>query len=191
MSGTSKRDEMGVRQQEYKRFEEGKDYLPVCATEETAIIDVIIDRFRPGKTAYRKYESLEDFKMVIVDYFEYIKSNNAQGSKLIPDITGFTLYAGIDRTTLYDWETRRPGEYTETIRMLKNAIAAYKTQLALQNKIPAVVFIASMNNDHNWTTKTKVEITAPGNPLQPTMSLEDIAEKVARDVVIDEDFIDE
>jgi len=188
MSDTGKRDELGVRQQDYKRFKEGKDYLPVCLSEETAIIEVIIDRFGPGKTAYRKYESLEDFKTVIVDYFEYIKTNNAQGSKLIPDITGFTLYAGIDRTTLYDWETRRPGEYTETIRMLKNAIAAYKTQLALQNKIPAVVFIASMNNDHNWTTNTKVEITTPNNQLQPTMSLEEIADKVSRDVVIDEDF---
>jgi hypothetical protein len=188
MSENSKRDELGVRKQEYRRFKEGEDYLPVCASEETAIIDVIIDRFRPGKTTYRKYENLEEFKEVVRDYFEYIKSNNAKGSKLIPDICGFTLFAGIHRSTLDDWVTRRPGEYAETVRMLKNAIAACKTQLALQNKIPAVVFIASMNNDHNWTTNTKVEITTPSNQLQPTMSMEEIAEKVAKDVVIDDDF---
>ena len=183
-----KRDELGVRQQDYKRFVEGKDYLPVCASEEDAIISVIIDRFRPGKTAYRKYESLADFKTVIVDYFEYIKSNNAQGSKLIPDITGFALYAGIDRTTLYDWETRRPGEYTETIRMLKNAIAAYKTQLAFQNKIPSIVFISSMNNDHNWTTNTKLEITTPSNPLGNKLSQEDILARLPQDIPIDGDY---
>lgn len=182
-----RRDEAGVRIQTYSRFQENKDYLPVCASEENAIISVILDRFRPGKTSYRKYEDLEEFKQVVNDYFTYIQLNNENGSKLIPDITGFCLFAGIHRTTLDDWITRRPGDYAETVRMLKNAIAAYKSQLAFQNKIPPVVFIASMNNDHNWTTTNKVEISTPNNALQPSMTMEQIAEKVRTDVVIDID----
>lgn len=182
-----RRDEVGVRIQTYSRFKEGEDYLPVCASEEEALISVILDRFRPGKTSYRKYEDLEEFKQVINDYFTYIQLNNKNGSKLIPDITGFCLFAGIHRTTLDDWITRRPGDFAETIRMLKNAIAAYKSQLAFQNKIPPVVFIASMNNDHNWTTTNKVEISTPSNILQPSMSLEEITKRVQSDVVIDEE----
>lgn len=169
-----RRDENGVRKQNYSRFEEGKDYLPVCASEEDAITSVIIDRFRPGRTSYRKYEDLDEFKQVIVDYFTYIQKNNAEGSKLIPDVTGFCLFAGIHRSTLSDWITRRSGEFADTVMMLKNAIAAYKTQLAHQNKIPAVVFIASMNNDHNWTNNAKVELTAPRNPSEATVPIDDI-----------------
>lgn len=173
-----RRDENGVRQQNYRRFEEGKDYMPVCASEEEAITSVILDRFKPGRSTYRKYEDLEEFKQVVVDYFEYIQENNKNGSRLIPDITGFCLFAGIHRGTLSDWITRRPGEFAETVLMLKNAIAAAKSQLAFQNKIPAVVFIASMNNDHNWTNNAKVEITSPSSQLGDALTPEEIAKRI-------------
>ena len=172
------RDSNGVRMQNYRRFEEGRDYMPVCSTEENAIISVVLDRFKPGRITYRKYEDLEEFKQVVVDYFQYIQDNNSQGSKLIPDITGFCLFAGIHRTTLNDWITRRPGEFAETVLMLKNAIAACKSQLAYQNKIPAVVFIASMNNDHSWTNNAKVEVTTPRDPLIETVPIEELRKLV-------------
>jgi hypothetical protein len=184
----SARDDRGVRQQSYKRFKEGKDYLPIQADETRAIIEVIKKQFQPStKSTRKKYESLSDFKEVILSYFDYIADSNEAGAKLIPDIEGFCCYAGICRDTLNDWEHTRQGEYSDTIKTLKNAIASFKKQLALKGKIPPIVFATDFNNNHGYTQKQEVTLSPIKSQLEPSLTREQIIEKIKTDVVIDID----
>ena len=71
--------------------------------------------------------------------------------RLVPDIEGFCAFAGISRETLNNWETARPGAYSDTIKIFKNTIAAYKKQLAFNGEIPPIVFATDFNNNHGYT----------------------------------------
>jgi len=186
-----KYDERGVRRQVYKRYEEGEDYLPVEADETRAMIEMVKRQFlSPKVRARRKYPDLEDFKAVIVEYFNYIADSNDAGSNLIPDVEGFCTFAGISRETLNDWQRTRPGEFAETIGDLKNAIAACKKQLALRGKIPPIVFATDFNNNHGYTQKQTVELQ-PVNPLGNTLSPDEIAKQIPQDIPINDDWENE
>lgn len=179
---TSARDAQGVRKQNYKRFQEGRDYEPTEAEKTAALCDMFRKGFfdieetpdggevqrKPGRP--RKYEDLGEFVDVVGRYIDYIESKAADGVRLIPDIEGFCAFAGISRDTLNDWERTRPGEYSDTIKRLKNAIAAYKKQLALSGKIPPLVFATDFNNNHGYTQVQKIEMTA-------TRKLDELPEK--------------
>jgi hypothetical protein len=178
------RDEKGVRKQVYKR---DKGLIPVNGEETEALMNIMKRQFLPE--TYRKtykYEDIQEFRAEITSYFDYIADSNNIGAKLIPDIEGFCCYAGICRDTLNDWEHTRNPEFIEVIRAFKNAVASYKKQLALKGKIPPIVFATDFNNNHGYTQKQEINLTTP-NMLQPTMSMEEIAEKVKSDVVIDAD----
>lgn len=169
---TAARDENGVRKQTYRRFQEGRDYEPTEAEKTAALCDMFRKGFfdmeeiegggavqrKPGRP--RKYESIEEFCDVVGRYIDYIEGRAAEGVRLIPDIEGFCAFAGISRDTLNDWERTRPGEYSDTIKRLKNAIAAYKKQLAMAGKIPPIVFATDFNNNHGYTQVQKLEVTA-------------------------------
>jgi hypothetical protein len=180
------RDEKGVRRQVYKR---DKGLIPVNGTETAALMEVMKQQFLPaaGHQGKKQYENLADFKDKIIEYFDYITQKNNDGADLIPDIEGFCCFAGICRDTLNDWERSRPGEYSDTIKAFKNSVAAYKKQLALKGKIPPIVFATDFNNNHGYTQKQDIQITA-NNQLMPTLDLDQIAEKVKTDVVVDADF---
>lgn len=179
---TAARDAQGVRKQNYKRFQEGRDYEPTEAEKTAALCDMFRKGFfdieetpdggevrrKPGRP--RKYEDLGEFVDVVGRYIDYIESKAAEGVRLIPDIEGFCAFAGISRDTLNDWERTRPGEYSDTIKRLKNAIAAFKKQLALSGKIPPLVFATDFNNNHGYTQMQRIEMTA-------TRKLDELPEK--------------
>jgi hypothetical protein len=87
----------------------------------------------------RKLETVEEFREVAERYINYIKDRALDGVRLVPDIEGFCAFAGISRETLNNWETARPGAYSDTIKIFKNTIAAYKKQLAFNGEIPRLV----------------------------------------------------
>ena len=96
-------------------------------------------------------ETVEEFRTVAENYINYIKERALQGVRLIPDIEGFCAFAGISRETLNDWERTRPGAYSDTIKIFKNTVAAYKKQLAFNGEIPPIVFATDFNNNHGYT----------------------------------------
>ncbi|MBE6061813.1 MAG: hypothetical protein E7215_16865 [Clostridium sulfidigenes] len=190
-----KYDERGVRKQVYKRYKEGEDFLPVEADETRAMIEMVKRQFtNPNVRKRKKYVHLEDFRAVIVEYFDYIGDSNDAGSNLIPDVEGFCTFAGISRETLNDWQRSRPGEFSETIGDLKNAIASCKKQLALKGKIPPIVFATDFNNNHGYTQKQTVEIQ-PVNPLGDNLTPEEIEKRIPKsipeDIPIDTEFSEE
>ena len=187
---TAARDEHGARKQNYKRFKEGRDYESIEAEKTTALCDMFRRGFfgieeteeggeirrAPGRP--RKYESVAEFSEVVERYIQYIEDRALEGVQLIPDIEGFCSFAGISRDSLNDWERTRPGEYSDTIKRFKTAIAAYKKQLALSGKIPALVFATDFNNNHGYTqAPQRIEI-AQSKPLEELPSREDIVKRL-------------
>lgn len=158
---TAARDENGVRKQNYSRFKEGRDYEATDTEITTALCDAFLVGFlqtdnpqgeegkRTGRP--RKLETVEEFEEVATNYINYIRDRASEGVRLIPDIEGFCAFAGICRETLNDWERSRPGAYSDTIKRLKNNIAAFKKQLAFSGKIPPIVFATDFNNNHGYT----------------------------------------
>jgi hypothetical protein len=130
---TAQRDENGVRKQSYKRFKEGRDYEPTDAETTAALCDAFLTGFlqteetpeggevqnKGGRP--RKLETVEEFTEVAEKYILYIKDRAAEGVRLVPDVEGFCSFAGISRETLNNWETARPGAYSDTIKRLKTS----------------------------------------------------------------------
>lgn len=156
---TATRDENGVRKQSYKRFKPGRDYEEIETAQAVALCDMMLDGFKRsvadaerGKGGRpRKLETVEEFREVAERYINYIKDRALDGVRLVPDIEGFCAFAGISRETLNNWETARPGAYSDTIKIFKNIIAAYKKQLAFNGEIPPIVFATDFNNNHGYT----------------------------------------
>lgn len=192
--GKPGRDARGVRINNYNESMRGRQ--PIQNTEHEAP-NVLLDAFRRGFNREitttdngdiieekrgggrpRKYPTVESFCDVVNDYINYINDTyNNTGFELIPDIEGFCSFAGIDRSTLYDWETSRSPEYSDVIKELRTAIASYKKQLAMKGKIPPVVFAIDMNNNHDYVQQQKIEVKATSR-LEALPSIDAIQRKL-------------
>lgn len=172
----SYRDERGVRIQTYRRFKEDVDYEPINENEMSAIIGMIRNQNNTtgrGRGQPRKYEDLEEFRGAIDAFWDYISDCNEKGVKLIPDIEGFCAYIGINRSTLNEWEKSRDYDYSAAIKNLKNQIAYCKKQLALNGKIPPIVFATDFNNNHGYVQKQEPQVVVHANARE-LMSIEQI-----------------
>lgn len=167
---TRARDALGVRKATYKRGKEGEDYTAPEADLTAALCDMMRrgifgevetpdgDRVRHPGGRPRKIETVEELREGIERYLDYIEGQAAAGVALIPDTEGLALFLGISRSTLFEWQRSRPGEYSDTIKAALNGIAAYKKQLALKGKIPPIVFATDFNNNHSYIQQSKLEI---------------------------------
>jgi len=123
----------------------------------------------------------------ISDYFNY---SIAEGLK--PNIEGLAMALGIDRRTLWTWETGQTHAKMDSTRMdmikkAKDYIAFLMSDMVMDNKINPITWIFYAKNYFGMKDTQDIQFTAT-NVLQPTMSLEEIADKVAKDVVIDVDY---
>lgn len=193
---TAARDENGVRKNDYRRFKEGRDYEKQTGPDMVTLCDMMsrgifgeeeTEEREKGKGGRpRKYETAEDLQEGIKKYLVYIAEKNAAGVALIPDVEGLALFLGVSRSTLYEWQNSRPGEYSDTIKRTLNAIAAAKKQLALMGKIPPLVFATDFNNNHGYTQQQNIEITA-ARKLEQLPTREDIIKRLPQNTDIDED----
>lgn len=192
---TAARDENGVRKNDYRRFKEGRDYEKQTGPDMVTLCDMMsrgifgeeeTEEREKGKGGRpRKYETVEDLQEGIKKYLVYIAEKNAAGVALIPDVEGLALFLGVSRSTLYEWQNSRPGEYSDTIKRTLNAIAAAKKQLALMGKIPPLVFATDFNNNHGYTQQQNIEITA-ARKLEQLPTREDIIKRLPQNTDIDE-----
>lgn len=183
---TATRDENGVRKQSYKRFKPGRDYEEIETAQAVVLCDMMLDGFKRsvadaerGKGGRpRKLETVEEFREVAERYINYIKDRALDGVRLVPDIEGFCAFAGISRETLNNWETARPGAYSDTIKIFKNTIAAYKKQLAFSGEIPPIVFATDFNNNHGYTQAAqKIDLNV-GKQAQELPTVADIVQRL-------------
>lgn len=169
----------GQRKLAYRRFQEGEDYLPIAEDELITMLE--FEKNNMQRAAKRKgrppiFESVEQLQEQIIAYWDYLAKANREQVKLIPDTEGLCSFLGINRDTLHDWERNNYKGFSETIKTTKNAIAAFKKQLALQGKIPPIVFATDFNNNHGYTQKQEMIVT-PNQPLGEAESNPQLAEK--------------
>ena len=137
----------------------------------TAILDMTIEvstkrAGRPAEYPNTK-QGLDEFIQNTIDYFEYVNTINANPDlerKLIADIESWSVYLGITRKTLWMYE-QRGGEWADCIQYYKNAIGAVKKQLALNYKIPPMVFVFDATNNHNYVNSTEFKLDNSGGQL--------------------------
>lgn len=131
------------------------------APVEMALACIKNNRGRPCTYANTEM-GLKSFIENAQGYFEYLTSANKQIEdeklKLIPDIEGLSLYLGVDRSTLCRYHDRG-GEWERAIDYFKNAIAYCKKQLMLHNKIPVVLGIFDLVNNHSYHNVSEFKLT--------------------------------
>lgn len=138
---------------------------PIETDDMTAILDMAIDvsTSRAGRPAEYPFttEGLDRFINKTIDYFEYVNSINANPElerKLIPDIENWAMYLGVTRQTIWAYQNRGR-EWKDTIDYYKNVIAAVKKQLAMNYKIPPMVYVFDAVNNHNYLNSTEFKMT--------------------------------
>lgn len=131
----------------------------------SAILDMAIDvsTSRAGRPAEYPFttEGLDRFINKTIDYFEYVNSINANPElerKLIPDIENWAMYLGITRQTIWAYQNRGR-EWKDTIDYYKNVIAAVKKQLAMNYKIPPMVYVFDATNNHGYVNSNEFKLT--------------------------------
>ena len=135
--------------------------LPLAKDDLTAIVDTIIycslqNRGRPSEYPNTD-EGLDLFNNKTIEYFEYINNINKGAElerQLIPDIENWAMFLGITRTTIFNYE-RRGIEWQNCIQYYKNAIASIKKQLALNYKIPPMVYVFDATNNHGYVNSNE------------------------------------
>lgn len=180
-----RRDERGVRINNYdqtmKQFK-GSKAAPDNTENEMLLnmidnIDGIVrtpdgGEVRTGRPP--KYEKPEDLQNKYKEYLLYIYNcNTNKNCSFIPDIEGFCSFAGIARQTLYEWEKTRDKAFSDMIKGIRNDVAAYKKQLGLKGKIPALVLAMDFNNNHGYVQQQKIEVENTIN-VQQLPSMDDI-----------------
>lgn len=155
--------ELKPQRTEYKN--KGK-CAPLEKNDLTAILDMTITTSvqrlgRPSEYPNTK-EGLQAFIDKTIDYFEYVKAvneNEELEQKLIPDIENWAVYLGITRQTIFTYEHRTP-EWHDVIANFKNAISACKKQLAMTYKIPPMVAVFDLVNNHGYVNSNEFKLTA-------------------------------
>ena len=100
-------------------------------------------------------------------YFEYLQKVNSQleqRQQVIPDIENYCVYLGICRSTLKSYNDRG-GEWEKVIALFKEAILSNKKQLMLKGRIPAVLGVLDLVNNHGYynTNSFVIETKAAGD----------------------------
>ena len=143
------------------------DYEPLATNDLTAILDLAISTAEKRRGRSATYpdtpQGLERFVDQSIEFFKYVNAINADESiqrKLIPDVESWTVFLGITRQTLLIY-SRRGGEWLETIEGFKNTICACKKQLSFSGKLPPLVTIFDLTNNHHYLNTST--FTAAGN----------------------------
>lgn len=113
-------------------------------------------------------EGLQAFKANAEGYFTYLQSVNSkleERQQLIPDIEGLALFVGVDRSTLIRY-SERGGEWKEVISYIKGGIAYSKKQLALRGKIPPILAIFDLANNHNYHNANEFHLPTDNRTAQ-------------------------
>lgn len=150
---------MSEHLENYKGKKTGKGVkkcLPMQTGDMTATLDLILSSIEINGAKMRGYpntsQGLEQFKANSIDFFRYLTELNGNPEiekKLIPDIEAWCTYIGIARATLYTYE-KRGNDWKTAIQYFKNLIGTAKKQLALNHKIPPVVWIFDAKNNHGY-----------------------------------------
>lgn len=119
----------------------------------------------------------EQVEQRINDYFDYCIE-----AQLRPTVEGLGIALGIDRKTLYNWETGKTrAQFSDyrfrIIKKAKDYIAFLMSDLVMEGKINPVTWIFYAKNYFGMSDKQEVVLT-PNNPLGENASQEEIQQRL-------------
>lgn len=115
-----------------------------------------------------------------IDYFKCLYEGNAgkeQDQMLIPSVESLCLFLGISRTTLFNYCNRSP-EWKESVNMARNAIATARTELASHYKLPPLLHLFDMVNNHPQyfnTSQFVISAEPPREEVSPRIATTELA----------------
>lgn len=177
---TSKPDSNGMVTYKGKPSKQGvRKVFPMETGDGVALMKMVVESCRKRRQYVCKYnpdaEGLQLFTDRSIEFFEYVAKVNADPdmkTKIIPDVESWALYLGVTRTTIFTYE-KRGGEWASTIDFFKNAIATNKKQLALTYKVPPVLAIFDLTNNHGYVNSQEFKLETPAAEIRPGQTLED------------------
>lgn len=159
-------DKLQARMTSSLRNKKRGECEPIKTGDMTASLNLIIESVVKYHGRQCKYpptsKGLDDFVQKSIDFFDYCNEVNADPElekKLIPDVESWALYLGTTRTTIFEYE-KRGGEWSEAIAFFKNAIGSAKKQMALNGKIPPVLYIFDSTNNHGYVNAAEFKMEA-------------------------------
>ena len=95
---------------------------------------------------------LDDFRDKTEAYFGFIVQANKsiEGKRLCADIEGWCGALGITRATLGHYLKTRSPEWVDYIEYIKGVIVGMKKQFMLNGRIPPIVGIFDLTNNHGY-----------------------------------------
>lgn len=97
-------------------------------------------------------------------YWVFLRDAVQNGRQIIPDVEGLASFIGVSRSTITAWKNGETNkEFAPVIDRALNDIAMVKKQLAMKNKIPALIYLNDMQNNHGYlsnNSKVDIDITA-------------------------------
>jgi hypothetical protein len=180
-----KRDERGVRiMGAYaKKYQKSDDCIGGM-NDLDALLTVSIEQLGERKAGRLSsfpdnQEGMEAFVLATQRYFQYIADANKENEeKLIPDIEGWCIFLGITKQTVLNY-AKRSQDWADMIEYIKESILAAKKQLAFRFKIPPVVYLNDVSNNHDYlnTNEFKLVTSNKNNEMTPTRTAAEIAER--------------
>ena len=152
-------------EKEAKKQRPKYECIPLDKDDMTAILDMTITTMKNRGGRPFEYpqteQGLATFRENTIAFFDYVKQVNQNPDlerKLIPDIEAWATYLGITRTTIFNYE-KRGGEWAQTIQTFKNAMASIKKQLLFNYKIPPMVGVFDLTNNHGYVNSNEFKLT--------------------------------
>ena len=102
----------------------------------------------------KKFVSRYELQGAVDAYFELMYQAAVQGTELIPDVEHLLCFLGITKDYVRRWKTTNP-QYSEVMTEAYDRILAIKKQLAMHNKIPSLVYLSDIQNNHGYVSKDK------------------------------------
>lgn len=135
-------------------------------------------------------DSDDEVQERIIKYFQYCFDNDIK-----PGVEGMALAIGVNRRTLWDWETGNSrsvvsSRRSDIIKKSKQILAEYLESLSQNGKINPVTAIFLLKNHFGYQDKQEFEVRASGQ-LTPTLSPEEIAKQIPKDIPVDVDYKEE
>ncbi len=177
---TAKTNEKGFRQQTYKKGE----FLPMDSGDLHAVLTLGITALKRGARA--KYSAdttgLQEFIYESQNYLEYVNTVNSNPDidrKLIIDVESWCVFLGITRETLRQYSARNK-DWKEFIDYFKEIIVTAKKQLAFNGKIPPMIAVFDLTNNHNYHNTSEFHLDTTPPEEEPKLSAEELIQEAQK-----------
>lgn len=166
-----KYDENGNRLQ---NFDRGKFEIaePGKCDDLTAVVNIgitALKRDRGRMAAYPDNQAgLDLFISKSIEYLEHVNSINSNPEMekaVFPDIESWATFLGISRMTLSNYFNERGEDWQSAITEVKEILCACKKQLAFGYRVPPVIAMFDLANNHSYKNTAEFKI-APEAPKE-------------------------